>query len=76
MVENLNWDAKGNYFDNLFEYGPGARVLWTPRRNWQVTLRAEWLEGNYLGRDDLHNRGTTISGYEDLEVTLAVGVTW
>jgi hypothetical protein len=76
MVENLDWDAKGNYFDNLFEYGPGARILWTPRRNWQVTLRAEWLEGYYLGRDDQNSRGTAESSYENLEVTLAVGATW
>jgi tetratricopeptide (TPR) repeat protein len=76
MVENLDWDAKGNYFDNLFEYGPGARVLWTPRRNWQVTLRAEWLEGYYLGRDDQQTRGAAESSYEDLEVSLSVGVTW
>jgi len=76
LVENLDWDAKGNYFDNLFEYGPGGRILWTPRRNWQVTLRAEWLEGYYLGRDDQNSRGTAHSSYENLEVTLAVGATW
>jgi tetratricopeptide (TPR) repeat protein len=76
LVENLDWDAQGNYFDNLFEYGPGGRILWTPHRNWQVTLRAEWLEGAYLGRDDLHTRGAAAGSYENLEVSLSVGVTW
>jgi hypothetical protein len=76
LVENLDWDAKGNYFDNLFEYGPGGRLLWTPKPSWQVTLRAEWLEGEYLGRDDQHTRGNARASYENLEITLAVGVTW
>jgi TolA-binding protein len=75
-VENLAWDAKGNYFDNLFEIGPGARLIWEPLSRWQVTLRTEWIEGYYFGRDDLNSRGTAAGSYDDFRVSLSVGATW
>lgn len=76
LVENLAWDVRGNFYDNLFEIGPGARLLWVPRRRWEVVLRAEWLHGWYLGRDDLDNRGDTDSRYDNVHVGLSVGIRW
>ena len=76
LVENIAWDVKGNYFDNLFEIGPGARLIWEPRRNWQVALKAEWVEGIYFGRDDLNSRGGAAGSYDDFRVSLSVGASW
>lgn len=76
LVENVAWDEQGNYFDNLFEIGPGARLIWEPHRNWQVVLKAEWVEGFYFGRDDLNNRGGAAGSYDDFRVSLSVGASW
>lgn len=76
LVENIAWDVKGNYFDNLFEIGPGARLIWEPRRNWQVVLKAEWVEGIYFGRDELNSRGGAAGSYDDFRVSLSVGASW
>ena len=76
LVENIAWDVKGNYFDNLFEIGPGARLIWEPRRNWQVVLKAEWVEGIYFGRDDLNSRGGAAGSYDDFRVSLSIGASW
>lgn len=76
LVENLSWDIRGDYFDNLIELGPGFRLLWVPRRRWEVILRTEWLNGFYFGRNDLNNRGDTDSHYDDLRVGLSVGTRW
>ncbi len=76
LVENMSWDVRGNYFDNLFEIGPGARLLWVPRKHWEVVLRAEYLNGFYFGRDDLHNRGGVSGNYDDFRVALSVGARW
>jgi len=76
LLEGISWDVRGNYFDNLAEIGPGARVLWTPRKNWQVVARIEFVEGWYLGRDELDNRGSASSHYDDLRAGLSVGVRW
>ena len=75
-VENLSWDIRGNYFDNLGEVGPGARLLWVPKRKWEVIFRAEWLNGFYFGRDELNNRGGAASHYDDFRVGLSVGTRW
>ncbi|MCX6895974.1 MAG: tetratricopeptide repeat protein [Verrucomicrobia bacterium] len=75
-VENVAWDVRGNYFDNLFEIGPGARLIWEPRRGWQVVLKAEWIEGYYFGRDDLNIRGGAAGSYDDFRVSLSVGASW
>lgn len=75
-VENLSWDVKGNYFDNLVEVGPGVRWLWIPEPSWQVVLRAEWLNGFHWGRNELGNRGDADSHYDEVRVGLSVGVRW
>jgi hypothetical protein len=75
-MQNLAWDVKGNYTDNLIEGGPGLRLVWVPYRNWQVVLRTEWAEGIYFGRDDTHQRGSTGSTYGDFRAGLSVGVSW
>ena len=75
-VENVTWDVKGNFFDNSFELGPGARVIWLPHPNWQVVLSAEWLAGFYFGRDDLGNRGNASAQYDGARVSLSVGARW
>lgn len=75
-VENLAWDAKGNYFDNLGELGPGTRLIWKPRGNWRVVLRVEWVEGFYFGRDDLNSRGTASGDYNDFRAGISVGTSW
>ena len=76
LVENATWDVRGNYFDNFFDLGPGARLVWHPRRNWEVVLRAEWLKGFYFGRDDLNNRGNVSDQYDGVHVGLSVGARW
>jgi len=76
LVENVAWDAKGNYYDNLFEIGPGVRLIWEPKPRWQVGLRTEWVEGFYFGRDDLNSRGSAESQYDDFRISLSVGGTW
>lgn len=75
-VQNISWDIEGNYFDNLFELGPGARLLWVPRQRWEVVLRTEWLKGYYLGRNDAGVRGNAESQYDDFRVGLSVGTRW
>jgi tetratricopeptide (TPR) repeat protein len=75
-VQNISWDIEGNYFDNLFELGPGARLLWVPRKRWEVILRAEWLKGYYLGRNDAGTRGNADSQYDEFRVGLSVGTRW
>jgi len=76
FMQNIAWDVKGNYTDNLFELGPGARLVWVPGGNWQVVLRTEWAQGFYLGRDDTNQRGNIGSSYDDFRVGLSVGVNW
>ena len=75
-VENLSWDVRGNYFDNLAEVGPGVRLLWVPRRHMEVVLRGEWLNGYYFGRDDLHNRGGASGHYDEFRAALTLGLRW
>ena len=76
LVENISWDVRGNYFDNLIEVGPGARLLWVPRQRWEIVLRTEWLNGFYWGRNDLNNRGNAGSHYDDFRVGLSIGTRW
>lgn len=75
-VQNISWDARGNYFDNLVELGPGLRWLWAPRRGLEVVLRGEWLKGYYMGRDDRGTRGNSEDRYDDFRAGLSVGVRW
>ena len=75
-VQNLSWDTRGNYFDNLVELGPGLRWLWAPRRGLEVVLRGEWLKGYYLGRDYRGARSGAETQYDDLRAGLSVGVRW
>jgi hypothetical protein len=76
IMENVAWDAKGNYTDNLFEVGPGVRLIYVPWRDWQVVLRTEWAQGWYMNRNDTNQRGNTDSKYGDLRVGVSVGVKW
>jgi hypothetical protein len=76
VVENVAWDVQGNFYDNFFDLGPGARAIWVPHPNWQVVLSAEWLAGFYFGRDDLGNRGNASAQYDGAHVTLSVGARW
>jgi TolA-binding protein len=76
VVENVSWDVRGNFYDNLFEIGPGVRLLWVPRKRWEVVLRTEWLAGFYFGRNELGNRGKTSTDYDGVHVGLSVGVRW
>jgi hypothetical protein len=76
VVENLSWDVRGNYFDNLFEIGPGARLLWLPHRGWEVVLRTEWLNGFYLGRGRDAFAVAPRSQYDEVRVGLSVGARW
>jgi tetratricopeptide (TPR) repeat protein len=75
-VENIAWDVRGNYYDNLFEIGPGARLIWTPWPNFQVVLRTEWVKGWYFGRDDMNSRGNAARDYDDFRVSLSMGASW
>lgn len=75
-VQNLSWDTRGNYFDNLVECGPGLRWLWAPRRGVEVVLRGEWLKGYYLGRDDRGTRNGAEGQYDDFRVGLSLGLRW
>ena len=76
LMENFAWDVKGVYTDNLFEIGPGLRLVYTPSRNWQVVLRTEWAEGIYFGRDYNNTKGSTGSTYDDFRAGISVGVNW
>lgn len=76
VVENVTWDVRGNYFDNYFDFGPGARFVWAPHSAWEVVLRAEWLQGYYFGRDGRDNRGNASSQYDGVHVGLSVGARW
>jgi tetratricopeptide (TPR) repeat protein len=76
LVENISWDIRGNFYDNLFEIGPGIRLLWVPWKRWEIVLRTEWLHGFYLGRDELNNRADTSSSYDDFHAGLSVGIRW
>jgi TolA-binding protein len=76
LVENLTWDVRGNFYDNSFAFGPGARCIWLPYPNWQVVLRAEWMNGFYFGRDELDNRGNADGHYDGVVVGLSVGARW
>jgi tetratricopeptide (TPR) repeat protein len=73
VMQNLAWDVKANYTDNLIELGPGLRFVYTPCRNWQVVLRSEWAEGIYFGRGV---QGGNDSTYDDFRVGLSLGVNW
>ena len=75
-VENISWDVEGNYFDNLIEIGPGARVLWLPFHGWEVVLRAEYLNGFYFGRGRDAYTPRPESHYDEIRVALSVGVRW
>jgi tetratricopeptide (TPR) repeat protein len=75
-VQNISWDTRGNYFDNLVELGPGLRWLWAPRPGLEVVLRGEWLKGYYLGRDDGGRRAGAEGQYDDFRVGLSLGVRW
>jgi len=75
-VQNMSWDTRGNYFDNLAELGPGLRWLWAPRRGWEVVLRGEWLKGYYMGRDGRGTRAGAEGQYDDLRVGVSLGVRW
>jgi TolA-binding protein len=75
-VQNISWDTRGNYFDNLVELGPGLRWLWAPRRGVEVVLRGEWLKGYYMGRDDRGTRAGAEGQYDDFRVGLSLGVRW
>jgi tetratricopeptide (TPR) repeat protein len=75
-VENISWDVRGNYFDNLIELGPGARLLYVPRRGIEVVLRTEYMNGIYFGRDERNTRGGADSSYDDFRVGLSVGLRW
>jgi tetratricopeptide (TPR) repeat protein len=75
-VENLSWDVRGNYFDNVAEVGPGVRLLWVPRHHTEVVLRGEYLNGYYLGRDGLHNRGSASGHYDEFRAALTLGLRW
>ncbi|MFM2293814.1 MAG: hypothetical protein RLZZ350_227 [Verrucomicrobiota bacterium] len=76
VFQGTAWDVKGDYFDNLFEVGPGARIIWEPKRRWQIVLKTEWVQGIYFGRDDLHTRGSAAGSYNDWRVSLSVGGSW
>ena len=75
-VENLSWDVRGNYFDNLIELGPGARWLWRPHRGWEVVLRTEWLNGFYFGRGRDAFAVAPRSHYDEIRAALSVGARW
>jgi hypothetical protein len=76
VVENIGWDVKGNFFDNLVEVGPGVRWLWSPCRNADVVLRLEWLNGFYMGRDEKDTRGDASGQYDEIRVGMSVGMRW
>jgi TolA-binding protein len=76
VVENVSWDVEGNYFDNLFEIGPGARFLWVPQKGWEIILRGEWLNGFYFGRGRDAFVTAPESHYDEIHVALSVGLRW
>jgi len=76
IVENVAWDVKGNFYDNLAEVGPGARWVWVPCGHAYMVLRAEYLNGFYFGRDGENNRGDTPGHYDEARVGLSAGMRW
>jgi hypothetical protein len=76
VVENISWDVKGNYYDNFIEGGPGARLLWSPHKGWEVVLRAEWLNGVYFGRGEDAFTVPPDSSFQGVHVGLSVGARW
>lgn len=76
VMENIAWDIEGVYTDNLFEAGPGLRMVYTLWRNWQIVLRTEWAEGVYFGRNYNNTKGDTDSTYGDFRAGISMGVNW
>jgi len=76
VVENVSWDVRGNYFDNLFEIGPGARFIWAPRQGVEVVLRGDWLNGFYFGRGRSALATAPESHYDEIHIALSVGLRW
>jgi TolA-binding protein len=76
LLENIAWDVRGNFYDNYADFGPGARIIWRPRPQWQVVLNCEWLQGYYFGRNERGNRNGTDADYNGVHVGLSVGARW
>lgn len=73
---NLTFDAKGNYYDNFFEGGPGLRVVTAPVGAATITTSVEYAAGAYLGRNYNNTRGSTGATYGDVRVSVAMSLRW
>ena len=73
---NFVFDAKGNYYDNFFEGGPGIRVVTAPVGAATVTTSLEYASGAYLGRNYNNTRGNTAASYSDVRVSVAMSLRW
>ena len=73
---NLVFDAKGNYYDNFFEGGPGLRVVTAPVGAATITTSLEYAAGAYLGRNNNNTRGNTGATYGDVRVSVAMSLRW
>ena len=74
--ENLTMDAKGNYYDNYFEAGPGLRLVTSPVGAAVLTTSVDYVLGSYLGVNSNNTRGDTASNYSDFRLTVALSLRW
>lgn len=75
-LENLTMDTKGNYYDNYFEAGPGARFVTVPLGAAVFTTSVDYVLGSYLGRNANNTRGDTSANYSDFRVTMSLSLRW
>jgi hypothetical protein len=75
-LENLTMDTKGNYYDNYFEAGPGARFVTVPVGSAVFTTSVDYVLGSYLGRNANNTRGDTSANYADFRVTMSLSMRW
>lgn len=57
---NMLADAKGYYYNNLFEYGPG--IAWQTHTTIPIVLRAEYLWGRYTRNASGSPKGSSYHG--------------
>lgn len=75
-LQNLTMDTTGNYYDNYFEGGPGARLITTPIGAAVFTTSVDYVLGSYLGRNADNTRGNTGANYSDFRLTMSLSLRW
>jgi hypothetical protein len=75
-AENGAFDLRGSYFENYGEIGPEARLIFQPLGGMTISLDAGYYNGEYMGRNDLDDRGGYHSTYNEMRATLALSYHW